>query len=169
MTASAAHRWYVIALVLLALLLATAAGAAGLFKWEGPWAVTLGLAALAVGAVAGIVEKVIVPKTDQRRQTREQDERARAVELVLTSHGDRTGLAVLNKDRYEVTDVRIECWPPGGASGAHPQPPVSSRGRATTMCPASELPAAANSSTSPAYSRCPTRAPRRASTSGHGC
>lgn len=124
MSGSSAHRWYVIALAAVALLLATAAGVAQLVKWEGPWALTLGIAALAVGLMAGIVEKVIVPKKDKVKQLRVDDERARALELMLTSRGDRTELAVLNKDRYEVTDVRIECWPLGGLPSANPQPPL---------------------------------------------
>jgi hypothetical protein len=121
MARNAAHTSSVIMLGALAILMAAAAGLAQAFGWEGRWALMLAVSAVIVGTVAGLVDKVLVPRLQALHDESEDDARARAVELMLMRDGDRTELAVLNTDRYEVTAVQIQCWPAEQPSG-HNQP-----------------------------------------------
>jgi hypothetical protein len=135
---SLAHKWYVVALVVVFIVVSAAAAVAAVYDWKGPWARGLALTAVAVVAVGGILDKVIVPRADAKRQRladdeakarrreeenrrsaeeervrQEEDECARAVALELLEGN----LAVMNQYRHVVTEVCVECWPLGAPPG----------------------------------------------------
>jgi len=61
------HRWYVLVLGQLFILLAAAAAVVQALEAKGPWALTLAIAAAVSGALGGILDKVVVPRVDAKR------------------------------------------------------------------------------------------------------
>lgn len=140
MAGSFGHRWYFHVLVLLSILLGAAAAVVQASGGKGPWALGLAIAAAVTAAFGGILEKVVAPQVDAKRlreqeaeaqrqreevqaeSRRKEDQRARAVELMLMSGDGQTSLAVINQYRHEVTEIRVECWPLGGAPGGSEWP-----------------------------------------------